>query len=207
MLRAAEATVPAPPADVIAVLSAWDRSVAPQSRGGVLFEQWWREYASRITQPFAESWSISEPISTPRGLANPAEAVAALTVAADFVQKRYGRLDVSWGEVHRIRLGGRDIPVGGCSGDLGCFRVLSYRDEPDGKQSAQGGDGWILAVEFGDVPRAFSVLAYGQSNRIDSPRFADQAERFAQGDLKPVAYTRADVERTAVKRYRAGAVR
>ena len=207
LLRAAEATVPAPPADAVAVLDAWDRSVAPQSRGGVLFERWWRQYASRINQPFAEPWSITEPISTPRGLANPAEAITALKVAADSVQKRYGRLDVSWGEVHRIRLGGRDIPVGGCSGDLGCFRVLSYRDEPDGKHAAQGGDGWILAVEFGDVPRAFTVLAYGQSNRIDSPWFADQAERFAQGDLKPVAFTRADVERTAVKRYRAGEVR
>ena len=66
--------------------------------------------------------------------------------------------------------------------DLGCFRVLWYRDEPDGKQATQGGDGWILAVEFGDIPRAFSVLAYGPSNRVDSPWFADQAERFALGD-------------------------
>jgi hypothetical protein len=29
-------------------------------------------------------------------------------------------------------------------------------------------------------------------------------ERFAAGDLKPVAYSREDVERTAVRRYRAG---
>ena len=204
LLRAAESTGPAPPADAVAVLAAWDRSVAPQSRGGVLFESWWRHYTARVKRPFAVEWSITEPISTPRGLANPSEAVAALTVAADSVLRRYGRIDVAWGEAHRIQLGGQDIPVGGCSGDLGCFRVLSFRDEPDGKRSAQGGDGWILAVEFGDVPRAFSVLAYGQSNRVDSPLYADQAERFALGDLKPVAFTRADVERTAVKRYRAG---
>ena len=186
------------------MLKSWDRSVAPQSRGGVLFEQWWREYTANAKQPFTTPWSIAEPITTPSGLANPAMAIASLTIAADSVRRRYGRLDVSWGEAHRVRLGGRDIPVGGCAADLGCFRVLSFRDEPDGKQAAAGGDGWILAVEFGDVPRAYSVLAYGQSNRVDSPLFADQADRFAQGDLKPVAFTRPDVLRTAVRRYRAG---
>ncbi len=204
LLLAAESVLPAPSAEVIAVLRSWDRSAAPQSRGGVLFEQWWREYTAHTTQPFTVPWSIAEPITSPRGLANPSVAIASLTIAADSVRRRYGRLDVSWGEVHRIRLGGRDIPVGGCAGDLGCFRVLTFRDEPDLKQTATGGDSWILAVEFGEVPKAYSVLAYGQSNRVDSPFFADQADRFAVGDLKPVAFTRIDVERTAVRRYRAG---
>ena len=62
----------------------------------------------------------------------------------------------------------------------------------------------MLAVEFGDVPRAYSVLAYGESNRPGSPWFGDQAERFATGDFKPVALDRAEVERRAVRRYLAG---
>jgi acyl-homoserine-lactone acylase len=59
-------------------------------------------------------------------------------------------------------------------------------------------------VEFGDVPRAYSVLAYGESNQPDSPYFADQAAMFAHGRMKTVAFTREDVERGAIRRYRPG---
>jgi acyl-homoserine-lactone acylase len=97
--------------------------------------------------------------------------------------------------------------VGGCSGALGCFRVLTFAPEPDGKLAATGSDGWILAVEFGPTPRAFSVLAYGQSPRLDSPWYADQAAMFARGELKRVAFEQKDVESQAVLRYRPGAPR
>ena len=39
---------------------------------------------------------------------------------------RHGRWDVAWGEVHRVRRGTVDVPVGGCSGAMGCFRVLTF---------------------------------------------------------------------------------
>ena len=97
------------------------------------------------------------------------------------------------------------MPVGGCSGTLGCFRVVNYaRDPADGKLVANSGDGWVIAVEFSDPPRAYSVLAYGQSPRPDSPWHADQAEMFATGEFKKVAFTAADVDAAAVKRYRPG---
>jgi acyl-homoserine-lactone acylase len=49
------------------------------------------------------------------------------------------------------------------------------------------------------------MLAYGESNRPDSPWYSAQAERFAKGQLKRVAFTAADVEAGAVVRYRPGA--
>jgi len=82
--------------------------------------------------------------------------------------------------------------------------VLNFAREPDGKLAANGGDGWVLAVEFTDVPRAYSVLAYGESPRPESPWHAAQAELFARGELKRVAFTPADVDAAAVVRYRPG---
>jgi len=83
--------------------------------------------------------------------------------------------------------------------------VLGFSRADDGKFAANTGDGWVLAVEFGEQPRAYSVLAYGQSAKPDSPWHADQAAMFARGEMKRVAFAPRDVERQAVVRYRPGA--
>ena len=101
-------------------------------------------------------------------------------------------------------MGPVDVPVGGCGGALGCFRVLNFGTDPDGRRSVIGGDGWVLAVEFGNIPRAYSVLAYGESPNPASPYHSDQAEMFARGEMKRVAWTEQDVDAQAVRRYRPG---
>lgn len=186
------------------ILMRWDNTVAPASRGALLFETWWRRYSSLTRDSaYAERWSLSKLTSTPRGLGKPTIAVEALTWAMGDMQTRYGAADVAWGDVHRVRRGNVDVPVGGCSGALGCFRVLAYEQLPDGKRVANSGDGWVLAVEFGAVrPRAYSILAYGQSADSTSPHYADQAEMFAKGVFKPVWWTAADVKKHAVREYR-----
>lgn len=200
-------------AGAIALLEGWNNTAAPESKGAAIFELWWAHY-SGIRPPerqvlpdekrFARVWSAADPLNTPRGLADPARAVESFTWAVTETAHRYKNWDVAWGDVHRVRRGSVDVPVGGCAASLGCFRALGFARDPDGKLSANGGDGWVLAVEFGDVPRAYSVLAYGESNRPNSPWFADQAELFAKGELKQVAFTEADVNAQSVVRYRPG---
>jgi acyl-homoserine-lactone acylase len=207
LVSAVRASHPAPDvAHAIDAIARWDGTVAPTSRGGVLFEIWWRRYiaGARADTMYAEPWSAAAPTTTPRGLHVPARAVDAFAWATQETTRRYGSADVAWGDVHRVRVGNVDVPVGGCNGDIGCFRVLWYKDDPDGKREAVGGDGWILAVEFGDQPRAFSVLAYGESPDPASPFHSDQAQMFARGELKPVAWSEADIAKATVRRYRPG---
>jgi acyl-homoserine-lactone acylase len=156
---------------------------------------------------FARPWSESAPATTPRGLKDAKRAADAFAWAVEETTKRFGAYDVPWGDVHRVRRGDVDVPVGGCGGALGCFRVLNFRTDEDGRRSVVGGDGWVLAVEFTDTPRAYSVLAYGESDIETSPYHADQAAMFAKGEMKRVAFTEKDVNEQAVMRFRPGAGR
>lgn len=194
-------------ADALRALEGWDRTAAASGRGGVLFAIWADRYEETIDTArfYREPWTPERPMETPRGIGSPREAVAAFAWAAEHMRARGWAYDVPWGEIHRVIRGDVDEPVSGCPPTLGCFRALSFAEQPDGRLAANRGDGWVLAVEFGDVPRAYSVLAYGESNQPDSPWFDDQATMFAHGQMKKVSFTREDVERNAVRRYRPGA--
>ncbi|TVP42354.1 MAG: hypothetical protein EA350_16230, partial [Gemmatimonadales bacterium] len=206
-------------------LEGWDRTAATDARGAVLFVEWWERYlegagrspatdegrarsagfpapAERL---FAEVWSPEAPMTTPRGLADAERAVAAFRSAVPATRQRWGSVDVAWGDVHRARHGRLDLPVSGCDGLLGCFRVIWFDDDDDGRRRVRGGDGWISAVEFGAEPRGYTVLAYGQSNRADSPHHEDQLADFARHRMTPVAWSPAEIAREALSTYRPGA--
>lgn len=193
-------------AEAVALLGKWDNTAAPESRGALLFEAWWQVYSRGLADSlrFVRTWTAADPLRTPSGIGNPDRAVASLAIAARDVASRWGSIDVAWGEVHRVRRGDVDVPVGGCSGALGCFRTLSFTTAEDGKRIASVGDAWVLAVEFADTPVAYSVLAYGQSPDPASPWHSDQAAMFARGEMKRVAFTSADIDRQAVARFRPG---
>jgi acyl-homoserine-lactone acylase len=77
-------------------------------------------------------------------------------------------------------------------------------EENDGKRSVIGGDGWVFAVEFGKKIKAYSVLAYGQSNNPDSPYFDDQAQLFAENKMKEVAFSEKEIKKALLKSYQPG---
>ncbi len=180
-------------ADAAAVLAAWDRSANAESRGAVLFEAWYRR-AARAGSVFAVRWREAEPLATPRGLANPGAAVQALVEAAGLVTKAYGAIDVPWGQVYRLRVGGRDLPANGGPGDLGIFRVVNFTEDADGRMRATGGDSYVATIEFGPAVRARSLVSYGNASQPGSPHIGDQIELFAKKQLKPVWLSRAEIE-------------
>ena len=195
-------------ARAIEQLEKWDNTVASDSKGGVLFDCWFREYINEMGQeePFAKPWSYYDPMNTPKGLSDTVKAFSALIRAVDITKVKYGTLDIAWGEVHRLRHGDLDLPVGGGSSGLGCFRVLGFQEGDDGKQQIQRGDGWVLAVEFSKPPKAYSILAYGQSAKKESPHHTDQAELFANNKMKKVAFTEREIRKSMIHEYRPGEV-
>jgi acyl-homoserine-lactone acylase len=196
----------------LAVLEAWDNRTAADSRGGVLFQRFWETYSSAVKQPFAVAWDRQQPVQTPRGLADAALAVKHLEEAVRWTRQTYGAENVKWGEVHRIRLGDVDLPATGADGAQGLFHVVVFGQAPDGKRVvgtiergkplAGGGDGFIFAVEFSQPPKAYTLLAYGQTSNPASKHSTDQAHLFARGQLKPVRFTEADIKAHLEREYR-----
>lgn len=225
LIEAVEATDPSGEiSDALQLIKEWDNSVARESKGGVLFKTWWNRYSSTAdtmsvsSSPesvgysatperlFKEPWSYEDPIRTPNGLADFDRAAEAFEWAVEETKDRYGHWDLQWGEVHRAIIGDKDVAVGGCTGLLGCYRVLWFTEHRDDEQKLEvrGGDGWVFAVEFDDVPRAYTVLAYGLSEKEESPHFNDQLTTFADNEMTPVAFTREEVEEQLIRKYHPG---
>ncbi len=191
-------------AQALRALEAWDRTAEAESRGGVLFHAWENQYRQVIDTArfFREPWTPGRPMETPMGIGSPDEAASAFAAAVAWMDERGWAYDMKWGDAFRVIRGKVDEPVSGCPGTLGCFRTLSFGRDPSGRFAVNSGDAWVLAVEFGDIPRAYTVLAYGQSNQEGHPYYDDQASLFARGQMKTVRFTREDVEKAAQRRYR-----
>ncbi len=182
------------------VLTAWDLATDASSRGAVLFEEFWSRYVegtsgSRLAVP----WTVSQPLSTPDAFADPAAVLAALAAAAAATREQYGALDVAWGDVHRLRAPGVDLPANGASGGLGAFRVTMFDENHDGTRTAGFGDSFVAAIEFGSPVRARALLGYGNASE-PVVRSENQLELYARKQLRPVWLTRQDVEQNSKER-------
>ncbi|MCY4398428.1 MAG: penicillin acylase family protein [Gemmatimonadetes bacterium] len=192
--------------DAAEVLSAWDLTAAADSRGGVLFGRWADRYFDGTADSlrWRQPWDPARAHATPYGIGDPDAAVDALRNAVRSLRNDGIKPDAPWGDVHRVIRGDVDEPVSGCPPARGCFRVLLFEPTDDSRLAANRGDSWVFVVEFGEVPTARTVLAYGQTARHDAPHYADQAAMFARGQMKEVARTDADIRRKTIRVYRPG---
>ncbi len=126
--------------------------------------------------------------------------LASLVKAVDRLEADFGRWDVPWGEVNRFqRLTGDirqpfddaapSIPVGFTSSRWGSLASFGARAYPGTvKRYGTSGNSFVAAVAFGDSVRAMAVTAGGLNSDPSSAHFNDQAERYANGNLREVYY-------------------
>ncbi|HEY9795756.1 MAG TPA: acylase [Leptolyngbyaceae cyanobacterium] len=174
------------------VLSAWDRKAEANSRGAVLFAIWAR--SMQASNVFATPWSDNSPLTTPNGLADPANAVKVLEASAVTVKLLYGALDVPWGEVARLRYGKADLPASGGPGLFGIFRVIDLAPAAGGRFQQVAGDSYIAAIEFSNPVRAKVLTTYGNATQPGSPHIGDQLPLYTRNELRPVWRTRKEIE-------------
>ena len=66
------------------------------------------------------------------------------------------------------------------------------------------GNSFVAIVEFGPRVKAMAVMAGGQSGDTTSRHFADQAARYATGQLRPVYFYPEDLKGHIERSYRPG---
>ncbi len=193
-----------------AVLARWDRAADARSRGAVLFFEWTLLLLQHGGAGSADAaikgapgsvfkipWDARHPLTTPRGLAAPRAAAAALDQAARALLRQGAALDVPWGQVFRLRRGSVDLPAsGGFPDPWGSFRAVEFAfptPDRDGRYPSVGGDSFIAAVRFTTPVQARVLLTYGNASQPGSPHNGDQLQLYARNQLRPAWRTRADI--------------
>jgi acyl-homoserine-lactone acylase len=129
------------------------------------------------------------------------DLVLRLEASAHRLQGQFGRLDVPFGTVHRLRRGAVDLPVGGGPDTL---HAVYARESEDGRYVGFAGDSYVLMVEWDREGRvgARSINPYGSATQdARSKHFADQAGHFVRQELKPVWRTEAEVRAHLEREY------
>ncbi|WP_426117454.1 penicillin acylase family protein [Massilia sp. PWRC2] len=160
-------------------LAAWDRRANLDSRGAVLFREFWN-IASAIDRKWVVAFDPADPVRTPRGLAPAAvpAMLGALASAARKLQALGVALDGRLGDYQDETRGGVRVPLHGAVGDIdGSYNSIHLRSALDarGYHDIAWGSSYIQSVGFDDAgPLAFGLLAYGQSVDPASPYYSDQ---------------------------------
>ncbi len=124
----------------------------------------------------------------------------ALVAATDSLTVAFGQWKTPWGDVNRFQRLTNDIThrfddaqpslavpfTTGQWGSLASFSAVNYPKTK--KRYGVAGNSFVAVVEFGDSVRAKAVTAGGESGRVGSTHFSDQAARYAAGNLRDVYF-------------------
>jgi acyl-homoserine lactone acylase PvdQ len=129
------------------------------------------------------------------------QLLQALAAASDKLAADFGTWKTPWGEINRFqRLDNKIEPhfddaapstaVGFPSGNWGSLASFGARAYPNTKRwYGTSGNSFVAVVEFSKSGvRARAVTAGGVNRVVGSPHFNDQAQRYANGDLREVYF-------------------
>ncbi|WP_165390787.1 penicillin acylase family protein [Pseudoduganella lutea] len=182
-----------------AAIAGWDRRVNLDSKGAVLFREFWLE-AADIPDKWAVPFDAADPVHTPRGVAPAALApmLAALRETALRLSALGMPLDAALGE-HQVEVRQNvRYPVHGGIGDIDAVYNALHMKSPlteQGYRDVAWGTSYLQLVGFdNNGPVARGLLAYGQSTDPASPYYADQLPLYAEKRLVPLPFTREQIE-------------
>jgi acyl-homoserine-lactone acylase len=146
----------------------------------------------------------------------PAQLLAALSGACDRLARDFGSWKTAWGEINRYQRltgdivqpfndAGLSIPVPFTSSVWGSLASFGARPYPGTKKwYGTSGNSFVAVVEFGPTVRARAVTAGGESGHPESKHFNDEAQRYADGNLREVYFYRTQLKGHTEREYHPG---
>jgi acyl-homoserine-lactone acylase len=192
-----------PVGDSCSVLSAWNGRENVNSRGAMLFREFWENALFLPNGPWQHPFSAANPLNTPDGLDTASSGVReAFGNALASMTAAHLPYNVPLGTVQYVVRNGKKIPLPGGPGDPdGEFNAI-YLGLPG--QPAAGpvvGSSYIQAVSWTaghSCPEAATLLTYSESDNPDSPYFSDQTELFSHSQWITAYFCPAQVSAHAV---------
>jgi acyl-homoserine-lactone acylase len=179
-------------------LAAWDRHANLDSRGAVLFREFWTA-ASQIPNKWKVPLDPADPVHTPGGVAPAAlpAMFAALKTAAQTLQSLNVPLDAKLGDYQGETRNGVRTPLHGGVGDIdGSYNSLRMSTglTAAGYNNVDWGTSYVQTVTFDDAgPVAQALLVYGQSTDPKSPYYADQLGPYSRKEWPALPFTEAGI--------------
>ncbi len=198
----------------VALLRGWDDRWATESAATSLAVFWGDTLWSDVGA-FAKQERINVPDYILKRVSADAK-LAALQQAADRLTRDFGGWQVPWCRINRFQrlddsiVGHFDdtkpsIPVGYTSAQWGSLASFGAKPYPNTKNYyGTSGNSFVAIVEFGDRVKAWAVTAGGESGDLASRHFADQSERYATGNLRPVYFWPDELSGHVERRYHPG---
>jgi acyl-homoserine-lactone acylase len=128
------------------------------------------------------------------------QRLATLASVCNRLTRDFGSWRVGWGDVNRYQRltgdivqpfndAGPSLPIPFTSSRWGSLASFAARRYPGtNKYYGTSGNSFVAIVEFGPRVSARAVSTGGESGHPESPHFADQSGRYADGDLRRVYF-------------------
>ncbi len=175
-------------AQAITLLREWDRDTDVDSIGATL----WTAAHRQVYTP--------DPNAVVHRVYRAEETVELLRKAQEQLMRKFGRIDVPYGDYQRLERGDLSLPMYGIFDVMGAGGGV-MTDE--GYVKAGGGDSLIIMAQWNKdaALRLETVVQYGASSRPDSPHFNDQMQLLVAKKLKSMTMDRSQVEKNAGRTY------
>ena len=202
-------------AEPIAALRAWDDRWSAASVPTSL-AVYWGDTLMKLTRREASASDMA-PYDYMAAGTTAQLKLTTLAAAVGRLTRDFGTWRTPWGEINRFQRltgdivqpfddSGPSIPVPFTSARWGSLASFGARTYPGTRRMyGTSGNSFVAIVEFGtDSVRARAVTAGGLSSDPRSKHFNDQAQRYADGNLRDVYYYPAQLEGHTERKYRPG---
>jgi acyl-homoserine-lactone acylase len=165
------------------ILNRWDGRADTESVGITLYAEWRARCATKGRDINTTQILANQPLgpSTAKAL------VTAFSEAVQHLENTYGRTQVYWKEIHRLRLNKQSWPLLGSAFGLRAIQsqlTTHTRDATSGPSQTT-----LMCFRAPQKVESYSVVPFGQSDDLQSPHLSDQAQNlYAQAQLKPTQF-------------------